>query len=48
LDLHVDDVRIEIVVDGVTADRPWTCGLVFEYANEESRSAIPTTFGGGT
>ena len=35
-DLHVKDVHIEIAVEGVTADRPWTCGLRFEYANEES------------
>src|ERR1035438_8737091 len=35
-DLQVQDVRIEIVVEGVTGDRPWTYGLGFEYANEES------------
>jgi len=46
--LHVRDVRrtngqldtknvyIDIVVDGVTADRAWQCGLEFYYANEES------------
>ena len=46
--LHVRDVRraggrqqtsnicIEIVVEGVTNDRPWTCGLEFDYANDES------------
>jgi ABC-type branched-subunit amino acid transport system ATPase component len=47
-DLHVRDaqkvggkrgtrnVRIDIVVDGVTSEGPWTCGLEFDYANEES------------
>ncbi len=47
-DLHVRDVqrvdgqprtsniRIALVVEGVTRDRSWTCGLEFDYANEES------------
>lgn len=47
-DLHVRDVqqnggkplteniRIEIIVEGVTEDTQWTCGLEFDYANEES------------
>ena len=47
-DLHVRDVqrvegrqrtsniRIDLVVEGVSRDRPWTCGLEFDYANEES------------
>ncbi|MCO6457797.1 MAG: AAA family ATPase [Pirellulaceae bacterium] len=47
-DLHVRDVkrvdgeqktqniRIDIIVDGVTAGKEWTCGLEFDYANEES------------
>ena len=30
------NIRIEIVVDGVTEDSPWSCGLEFDYANEES------------
>ncbi len=30
------NIRIEIVVDGVTAGHAWTCGLEFDYANEES------------
>jgi predicted ATPase len=40
-DLHVEDVQIEIVVEGVTGNRPWTCGLGFEYANEESLYCRP-------
>jgi ABC-type taurine transport system ATPase subunit len=47
-DLHVRDVRevdgkrrtqnirIDIVLEGVTEDRPWQCGFEFDYANEES------------
>ena len=47
-DLHVRDVRrvdgrqrtgnvrIDLVVEGVTRGRRWTCGLEFDYANEES------------
>jgi len=47
-DLHVRDVqrlhgkqstkniRIDIIVEGVTEDREWKCGLEFDYANEES------------
>ena len=30
------NVRIDLIVEGVTADRRWTCGLEFDYANEES------------
>ncbi len=47
-DLHVRDVRkkegkqdtknirIEIIVTGITNDKEWKCGLEFDYANEES------------
>ena len=47
-DLHVRDVqrvdgrqrtsniRIDLVVEGVSRGRGWTCGLEFDYANEES------------
>ncbi len=30
------NVRIEIVVEGITDDKLWKCGLEFDYANEES------------
>ena len=40
------NIRIDLIVEGVTADKRWTCGLEFDYANEESfycrRSAKPT------
>ena len=47
-DLHVRDVqrvnekpqtqnvRVEIIVEGVAEGKQWTCGLEFDYANEES------------
>ena len=31
-----NNIRVEILVDGVTRDSAWTCGLEFDYANEES------------
>ena len=33
---RTSNVRIEVTVDGVTGDRSWSCGLEFDYANEES------------
>ena len=33
---QTSNIRIDILVEGVTRDRPWTCGLEFDYANDES------------
>lgn len=33
---ETQNIRIDITVDGVTEDKPWSCGLEFDYANEES------------
>ena len=33
---QTSNVRIEVTVDGVTEARSWSCGLEFDYANEES------------
>jgi len=30
------NIRVEIIVDGITKDNVWSCGLEFDYANEES------------
>ena len=30
------NIRIDILVEGLTDGEPWTCGLEFDYANEES------------
>jgi Fe-S cluster assembly ATPase SufC len=35
------NVRIQIVVDGVTQGQPWSCGLEFDYANEEAFHCRP-------
>jgi predicted ATPase len=56
-DLHVRDVRkregkpqtknirIEIIVEGITNDKSWACGLEFDYANEESFYCRPLRSG---
>lgn len=56
-DLHVRDVsqvegkqktqnvRVEVVVEGVTDGRTWECGLEFDYANEESFYCRPLRLG---
>lgn len=31
-----ENIRVDIIVDGVTRDKAWSCGLEFDYANEES------------
>lgn len=33
---HTQNIRIEIIVSGITNDQPWDCGFEFDYANEES------------
>jgi len=33
---RTENVRIDIVVEGVSRDKEWTCGLEFDYANAES------------
>ncbi len=38
---QTSNVRIDIMVEGVTEDRSWTCGLEFDYANEESLYCRP-------
>lgn len=30
------NIRIDIIVEGLTEDKSWKCGLEFDYANEES------------
>ncbi len=59
-DLHVRDVlrsngqqrtqnvRIDIVVEGIYQGRRWTCGLEFDYANEESFYCRPSALGKGS
>ncbi len=33
---RTDNVRIDIVVEGIDAGKAWTCGLEFDFANSES------------
>ena len=33
---RTQNVRIDVIVEGVSEGRSWTCGLEFDYANEES------------
>lgn len=33
---ETQNIRIDIIVDGITQGKPWSCGLEFDYANEES------------
>ena len=42
------NVRIGVTVDGVTRDRSWSCGLEFDYANEESFYCRPLRVSEGT
>ena len=30
------NIRIDVIVDGITDDKPWSCGLEFDYSNDES------------
>ena len=31
-----ENIRVDVIVNGVTRDKAWACGLEFDYANEES------------
>ena len=31
-----NNIRVEVIVDGITHDKSWSCGFEFDYANEES------------
>ncbi len=33
---HTQNIRIDIIVSGITNDQAWDCGFEFDYANEES------------
>jgi energy-coupling factor transporter ATP-binding protein EcfA2 len=40
------NIRIDVIVDGITSDTPWTCGLEFDYSNEESFVCRPLRLAG--
>jgi hypothetical protein len=33
---ETQNIRVDVIVDGVTAGKSWSCGFEFDYANEES------------
>ncbi|HLY20875.1 MAG TPA: AAA family ATPase [bacterium] len=33
---HTDNIRMDIIVKGITLGKPWECGFEFDYANPES------------
>ncbi|MBI4556693.1 MAG: AAA family ATPase [Candidatus Hydrogenedentes bacterium] len=39
------NVRVDVIVDGVTRDKSWSCGLEFDYANDESFYCRPLRIG---
>lgn len=41
------NILVEVTVDGVIDGRAWTCGLEFDYANEESMYCRPLRLAGG-
>lgn len=44
---RTENVRIDIIVDGITADVAWSCGLEFDFANDESFYCRPLRLGNG-
>jgi len=42
-----ENVRVDIIVDGIAHDKAWSCGLEFDYANEESFYCRPLRIGNG-
>ena len=44
---RTDNIRIDLIVEGVTKDRAWACGLEFDYANPESFYCRPLRLGEG-
>ncbi|MCS6997173.1 MAG: ATP-binding protein, partial [Casimicrobiaceae bacterium] len=44
---RTENVRIEIVVEGLYQDNAWSCGLEFDYANEESFYCRPLRLADG-
>ena len=44
---RTENVRIDLIVEGVTAGKEWKCGLEFDYANDESFYCRPLRLGAG-
>lgn len=41
---RTQNVRVEVIVEGVSGNGKWSCGLEFDYANEESIYCRPLRF----
>jgi hypothetical protein len=46
--LETQNVFVDIIVEGVTSDKKWECGLEFYYANEESFYCRPLRISNGS
>ena len=44
---RTSNIRVDLIVEGVTSDRHWACGLEFDYANEESFYCRPLRLADG-
>ena len=42
-----ENIRVDIIVEGVEGNTAWRCGLEFDYANQESFYCRPLRTGGG-
>ena len=45
--VHTNNVRIDLIVEGISEDKAWTCGLEFDYANQESFYCRPLRIDAG-
>lgn len=43
--LQTNNIRIDVIVEGITSGREWRCGLEFDYANDESLYCRPLRTG---
>lgn len=46
-EMKTRNIRIEIIVDGITEGKSWSCGLEFDYANDEFLYCRPLRIGEG-
>ncbi len=46
-DQKTQNIRVEIIVEGVTNEKSWSCGLEFDYANAESIYCRPLRLDSG-
>ena len=43
---RTENVRVDVIVDGITNDNAWQCGFEFDYQNEESFVCRPVRLPG--